>query len=449
MASKTMEHNQLTHNISRNQRSGKHSLLPISNYTLPGAEDITRIVLPNGIVVLARPNFNSVTVVVSGYIPVGGLLDPIEKLGLANFTSAALMRGTRKHNFQELYGLLESNGASLGFDCATHSTSFGGKALAEDLDLLISLITETLRFPIFPTEHVERLRAQLLTGLAMRAQDTAEMASLTLDQLLYKNHPYSNPEDGFPETIQTITRDDLIACHRQGYGPKGMVVAIVGAIDPQQAADKVAQYLGDWDNPLQVSEPALPSVTPITETLLKKVDIPGKSQADIEMGSPGPSRFSPDYMAAALGNNILGQFGMMGRIGEVVREQAGLAYYAHSNLSGGLGPGPWSVSAGVDPSNVTKAVELIGEEIKRFVVKKVEPEELSDSQANFIGRLPLSMESNGGVASALVNLERYSLGLDYYQKFPDLIRAITIDEIQETATRYFDPDRLGIAVAGP
>ncbi len=435
--------------VLRNKRLRKNSLPPISNYTLPGAEDITRTVLPNGIVVLARPNFNSVTVVISGYILVGGLLDPIEKLGLANFTSAALMRGTRQHPFQELYDLLESNGASLGYDCATHSTSFGGKALAEDLDLLFSLITETLRYPTFPQEHVERLRAQLLTGLAMRAQDTAEMASLTLDQLIYSNHPYRNPEDGYPETIQAISQEDLVACHHQAYGPKGMVIAIVGAIDPQQAAEIVAQYLGDWSNPDQVFEPELPSLTPLTKTTMQKVVIPGKSQADIAMGVAGPSRFSPDYMAAALGNNILGQFGMMGRIGEVVREQAGLAYFAHSSLSGGLGPGPWSISAGVDPVNVDMAVDLITQEIKRFVENRVLQNELSDSQANFIGRLPLSMESNSGVASALINLERYNLGLDYYQKFPDIVRAITIDEIREAAARYFIPDRLAISVAGP
>ncbi|MBN1537933.1 MAG: insulinase family protein [Anaerolineales bacterium] len=446
---KSMKHNLKINPRLNNQRHQKKSLPPISNYTLPGEEDITRVELPNGIVVLARPNFNSVSLVVSGYVPVGGLLDPIEKLGLANFTSIALMRGTRQHSFQALYDLLESNGASLGFDCATHSTSFGGKALSEDLELLLTVISETLRYPIFPKEHIERLRAQLLTGLAMRAQDTTQVASLTLDQLIYTNHPYRNPEDGYVETIQAITQEDLIACHRQAYGPQGSVIVIVGAIDPQKAIDKVAEFLGDWNNPDQLFEPELPPITPLTKTNTKKVEIAGKSQADIYMGIAGPSRFSPDYMAAALGNNILGQFGMMGRIGEAVREQAGLAYYAHSNLSGGLGPGPWSVSAGVDPSNVDQAIDLITQEIKRFVETKVSPEELSDSQANFIGRLPLSMESNAGVASALINLERYKLGLDYYQNFPSIIEAITIDDVKEVAARYFNPDCLGIAVAGP
>ena len=150
-----------------------------ANYSLPGADDITRLELPNGIVILTRPNFNSPSVTVSGQLRVGGLFDPDEKLGLADFTAAALMRGTQSRTFQQIYDTLESAGASLGWEGGTHTTSFGGKALAEDLDLLLELVADVLLEPSFPTHDIERLRAQLLTGLAIRAQDTADMASLT------------------------------------------------------------------------------------------------------------------------------------------------------------------------------------------------------------------------------------------------------------------------------
>jgi zinc protease len=139
---------------------------------------------------------------------------------------------------------------------------------------------------------------------------------------------------------------------------------------------------------------------------------------------------------------------MFGRIGESVREKSGLAYHASSSLSGGIGPGPWLFIAGVDPKNIENVIALIRQEVARFVSEPVTSEELTDSQANYIGRLPLSLESNAGVASALLNLERYTLGLDYYQRYPDLIRAITPAEILETAQRYLHPDRLAIATAG-
>jgi zinc protease len=228
-----------------------------------------------------------------------------------------------------------------------------------------------------------------------------------------------------------------------------MVVAVVGGIEPQAAVEMVAQALGDWKNPLQPEPPPLPDALPLQTTTRRKVDIPGKSQADIVLGAAGPKRRSPDWLAASLGNSVLGQFGMMGRIGELVREQEGLAYYAMSSLSGGLGPGPWEISAGVDPENIERAIVLMLQEITRFVAEPVTEEELADCQANFIGRLPLQLESNNGVANALLNLERYGLELDYYRRYANLVQAITPARVLEAARRYLDPNRLGIAVAGP
>ena len=417
-------------------------------HSFPGPDDIVRRELPNGIVVLFRPNMNTLSMVVTGYLSAGAIFEPDEKLGLAGFTALALMRGTAQHDFQQIYNALESNGASLGIDGGTHSIGFYGHALTEDLDLLTGTLAEALRWPVFPTEQVERLRDQLLAGLAIRAQDTSEMAALAFDELVYAGHPYSRPEDGYPVTIRSITRDDLAAFHEQYFGPSGMVISIVGGVDSERALDSVSRFLGDWENSKQPTQPDLPPLKPLREMISRQVNIPGKSEADIVMGVSGPPRRSSDFLAASLGNNILGQFGMFGRIGESVRERSGLAYHASSSLSGGIGPGPWLFIAGVEPKNLEKVIGLMRQEITRFIAEPVTGDELADSQANYIGRLPLSLESNAGVASALVNLERYTLGLDYYLRYPDLIRAITPVEILETAQRYLHPDRLAIATAG-
>lgn len=416
--------------------------------SIPGPDDITYIQLDNGITVLIRSNFNSPSVSVSGYLATGALSDPDQKLGLADFTASALMRGTTNRDFLNIYDALEAVGASLGYNGATHTTGFGGKSLAEDLTLLLEILAETLLTPTFPGQQVMRLRAQLLTNLAIRTQDTREMASLAFDQIVYQGHPYSRPEDGYPETVQNISREDLAAFHETHYGPRGMVIAIVGAVEPQAAINHVEHYLGQWQNLNQIGPPELPTVSHLEKEIIQKVEIPGKSQADIVLGVAGPARKSPDYLAAMLGNSILGQFGMMGRIGDVVRERAGLAYYAYSSLSGGLGPGPWSVLAGVNPENIPRAVDLIRDEIKRFRTDPVSTEELEDSKSNFIGRLPLSLESNSGVAGALLNLERYGLGLDYYQRFSSLVKAVTIEDVLRTAAVYFKPNSLAIGIAG-
>jgi len=416
---------------------------------LPGPNDIYREVLPNGITVLTRPNFNSPSVVISGYFEAGALFDTDEKLGLADFVTSALMRGTKKHSFDEIYNVLESVGAGLGFSTGVHKSGFSGRSLAEDLPLLLNLLSETLTQPAFPKTEVEKLRAQILTGLAISAEDTSDMANETFDKILYKGHPYSRSEEGSVETIKRITRDDLVRFHRGHYGPRGMVISIVGAVEAEEAVRQVKRALGGWQAKGQKEAPELPELKLLKKTVTKHHRIAGKSQSDLVIGTNGPKRRDAEYMSATLGNNVLGQFGMMGRIGEVVREKAGLAYYAYSSLYAGLGPGSWEVSAGVNPKNVDKATKLIIDELKRFVQKGVSEDELADSKANFVGRLPLSLESNGGVAGALLNIERHDLGLDYYLRYADLVNEVTREDVLKATRKFIDPDKLAIAVAGP
>jgi zinc protease len=417
--------------------------------TLPGADDITRAVLPNGIVVLSRANFNSPSVTISGHIDTGSIFENDDKLGLADFVSTMLMRGSQIHSSHEIYDQVEAVGASLGLSAGIHTTGFSGRCLAEDLPMLLDLLAEVVMIPAFPPEQVERLRSQLLTGLAMRAQDTGDMASLTFDEIVFANHPYSRPQDGYPETVRSITRDELAEYHRLHFGPRGMTVAVVGGMQPVRAVEQVEQAIGTWHNPQQPEQPPLPPVTPLKKTVRRHISLAGKVQADITMGAVGPKRKDPEYMAAALGNSILGQFGMMGRIGDVVRERSGLAYYAYSSMTGGIGPGTWDVSAGVNPENVQKAIDLIRREIRGFIQKGVTAEELADSQANFIGRLPLTLESNAGVAGALLKIERFGQSLDFYRQYPGLVREVTVEQVVETARKYLHPDRIAIASAGP
>src|SRR5215207_5151175 len=275
------------------------------------------------------------------------------------------------------------------------------------------------------------------------------MASMVFDQILFKEHPYSRPEDGHPETIKNITRNDLVRFHREYYGPRGLVIALVGGVKRDEAVRQVKRALGGWQVKGQKEAPELPTLKPMKKTVSKHHRIAGKSQSDLIVGTNGPMRRDPEFMSASIGNNILGQFGMMGRIGDVIRERSGLAYYAYSSLSAGIGPGSWEVNAGVNPQNVKKASSLIVDELKRFVQEGVTTDELADSKANFIGRLPLSLESNGGVASALLNIERHNLGLDYYHRYAYLVDVVTGEDVLNTARKFIDPTRLAMAVAGP
>lgn len=416
--------------------------------SMPGPDDVHRFVLENGIVVLCRQNLTSPSVQINGYLAYGSMFDPPEQLGLAQFTTLGLMKGTQKRSFSEIYDALESVGASLGLASSVHTTSFSGRALAEDLPLLLSILQESLTQPTFPPDQIERLRAQYVTGLEIRDQSTEDMASMTFDQMLFPGHPYGLPVDGYANTVKAISRDDLVEFHRRHAGPRGMVIAIVSSLSPEEALRQVRDALGGWNNPDQKAEPPFPAVSAPAQTRREHVELAGKSQADLVMGTLGPRRSDDDYVAASLGNNVLGQFGMFGRIGEVVREQSGLAYYASTHINASSEAGSWEVSAGVNPANLERAIELIIGELRRFTSEPVTLEELEDTQSYYLGRLPMQMESNAGVAGALINMERYQLGLDYYRRYPQMVLEVTPEKVLEAARRYIEPDKLYIATAG-
>ncbi len=417
--------------------------------SLPGPDNILRQVLPNGIVVLARESYATPSVNFVMGLKVGSLEDPQGQHGLADLTASALTRGTQSRSFLEIYETLEAQGAMLGVGAGAHTTSVSAKGLTEDFGLLLDLASDVIANPTFPDAEVDLLRSQKLTSLAIRDEQTQAVAQRAFQEMAYDEHPYRFFSDGYSETVAPLAAEDLRLFHRDHYGPKGMIVVVVGAISSEDAVASVAERMGSWDNSRQSTRPELPPLKQLAERTRRDISMAGKVQCDIVIGAPGPRRVDDDYLAAALSNSALGQFGLMGRIGEVVRETAGLAYYAYSSLVSGLGPGPWQVIAGVDPGNLEQAIDLILEELTKMYSEGITAEELRDNQSNFIGRLPLRLESNMGVASALMHLEQYQLGLDYYRRFPDLVAGTTQDDILGAVRRFLDPDCLAIAVAGP
>jgi zinc protease len=396
-----------------------------------------------------RENHASPAVVVTGYLQVGALDESPRQAGLADFTADALMRGTANRSLEEIYGSLEAVGASLGVSGGTHTTGFGGKSLAEDVPLLFDLLSEVLRQPSFPPDEVEKLRGEILADLAERAHDTRRMANLAFYELAYpEGHPYAVSSIGYPETVTGIERDDLVVFYDGGYGPRGTAIVVVGAVETSEAVARVEAALGDWEGRTHEREP-LPKVDRLREVRKRVVSITDKTQSDVVLGYPGPPRTHPDYLDARVCNTILGVFGLMGRLGENVRDEQGLAYSSYSRLSGGPGPGPWRVLAGVDPANVERAVESIRAEIRRMCDELVDGDELKDSQAYLTGSMPLQLETNEGVARTILNMERYGLGLDYLQRYKDLIDAVTPERVRAAARRWLDPDAYALAIAGP
>ena len=422
----------------------------MAKVTFPGPNTIQQFHLENGLKVLIYENFAVDLVVVDGLWRAGGLSVPREKAGLADLTAAMLLRGTQERSFGDIYAQLESVGASLYFNSGRHVSEFGGNALSEDLDMVLDLAAEALTKPTFPEEQLERLRAERLTALQIRANDTRAVAGRTFRELLYgMAHPYSISLAGTPESLAAVSREDVVAFHEDYYGPRDGIITIVGAVKAEDALTKVENAFGKWQNIAQQQSPEVPDVDQPAEIIQSYKPLKDKTQTDIVLGWLGPRRDQPDYLHASLANTVLGVFGMMGRLGKSVREEQGLAYYASSRLQTGLGPSPWLVSTGVSPDKVDQAIESIKVEVRRMQDELVPEAELADSKAYRTGSLPVSLETNDGLAGIIMDMEYLGLGLDYLHRFGDLMNSITADDVQKAAQTYLNAEAMALAIAGP
>ncbi len=418
------------------------------NGSIPDSNTILRERFANGSTLLAYPNPTSPAVYFTGYMQPGAIAVPEDQIGLPSFTTDMLITGTKRLNFQQLHDKIESVGASLSMGTGHLSTTFFGQCLREDLETIWSLLVEVIQEPAFAEKQFKRVRNQILTGIAIQNQDTAEMASQAFNQALYGTHPYAYPDIGCAQTVANFQKDQLEAFHQTHYGPKGLVLAVSGGIEPEMAQEIFSRTIASWQVENQGSPTLLPPFNPPTSSIRTHVPLEGKNQSDLIIGVPAPKTISRDYQVCSIGNAIFGKYGMMGRIGRVVREKAGLAYEVSSHLGAGIGPTAWTISAGVNPDNLEKAITLLKKELERFRGEPVTQQELLDVKTQSLGRLPLSLETNSGIASVLVSLERYGYSLDHLRELPGIIESVTAEEILAAAQRYWDMDKLVITSAG-
>ena len=416
--------------------------------SLPCSINIAQFQLDNGIRIYAYENPASPAVVVNGYLEAGSRDVLPQKAGLASFTTDCLMRGTEHYSYEQLFELTESIGANLSVSSGIHITGFYAKSLAEDLPAMFTMLSDVIRRPTFPAEEIEKERSEWLSDLDERANSTRAQAGMAFGELCYpENHPYHYAADGYPETARAITRDDVVAFHREHYAPKGMVIVVVGAVKAAQVLEYVQAAFGDW----QATRPQraeMPPTPPIVGQPRRHISMPGKSQTNLMWGYPGPSCTDPDWISCTLMNSILGQFGMYGRLGESVRKEEGLVYYIGSAFQGGPGPGSWCLYAGTNPKSVERVVDLSVAEVRRIRLRKVSAMELEDNKSYFTGVMPLGLETNEGIAAQITNMVRYDLGLDHLLHYPRLVNAVTVADIRASAQKWLDPDNFVLTSAG-
>lgn len=425
--------------------AGRHGLaVPVS------PDLVVREPIGNGAVALIRRQPANPSVAVAGYLRAGAMADPVDRQGLALLTSAMLTRGTVSYTSQRLAETLDSIGASLNVRADMEGAVIAAQCLAEDADRVLELMSEVVMQPTFPPEEIEKQRGRIITGIREGRLDTRAAADKAFRQAAYPPaHPHHRTPEGEEESVSAITRDDLVMFHRRHFRPEGCVIAIVGDLAPEQVVGRLKALWDGW-RPLGAAHTAAPpDVGPAPSVQRRVVSIPGKTQADIVLGEPGFARTSPDFYAGMIADLILGRLGLMGRLGATVRDEEGLAYYVYSQAQAGFLPGPWAVRAGVNPRNVDRAVEGILREIRGLQREPVRDGELSDAQNYLTGSLAVRLETNAGIAQALLEIELFNLGLDYLLRYPGLIRAVTPEAIGAAAARYLDLNGYTAAIAVP
>ena len=418
---------------------------------------VVRTILGNGIVLLLYPNPTSPSVAIAAEHAAGAILESEGQCGLAGLTAGALNRGTTTRSFMRFSAELDDVGASLSFGSGIESGSFSGRALAEDLEVLLRLAADGLRNPIFPAKEVAQLRDQALTGIAHVEDNPSALADRRFRELMFgRDNPYGRPDDGYADTVGALTAELVRDFHASVFDPGSLTVAVVGAIDPDEARDRCAEYFEGWsvptsrvvkrrDDAIRTFDRAVvgPGVT------REELALPGKTQTELTLGWAGVRRLDPEYYPVVIGNYILGQLGLGGRIGASVRDEQGLAYHATSHAESGRARMPWTIRAGVNPENVQRAVDSGLDEASRLADEPPSDEELSLTKQAMIGSLPLRLERNAGIADVLLSIEAYGLGLDYLECYPRLVEAVTGDDVRSAAARFIGRDAYTLVTAGP
>jgi zinc protease len=408
-----------------------------------------RTVLGNGAVVIVQETSTTPAVTINATIRAGGVHEPRSLPGLAFLAGRVLDRGTERRSGAVIAEELDDCGVALRIASSRHMMSVSCTCLSEDFEQVLAIALDVVRHPVFPEQEVAKRKAECVAALRQDEDNPGARALEALFELLYgTTHPYGRRAKGTLESIERMTRADLVAFHEERVSPAAVSVAIVGHVKPEHALERAALELGDWSGSV-AADPALPSPPGQPSRRRRVIQMPGKSQSDIAYGFVAIPRLDPRFYAYWVMNNILGEFGLGGRLADNIRERQGMAYYAFSAFDPSIGHGPLVVRAGVDPVNVDRALGAIDLEVGRMGTEGPTAQELAETQQYLIGSIPRTLETNAGIASFLQSEELFGLGLDYDQRLPNYLRGVTLEQVRAAAGEILHPDRAAVAVAGP
>jgi zinc protease len=406
--------------------------------------------LNNGLKVLLVENASLPTVSMTASVLAGARYDPEPKAGLAIMASRLLDEGTENRSSLEIADAIESVGGAIETDGSFERIIATSSVLNRDIDLGLELLADLVIRPIFPEEYVEKEKERTLAEI-VSAQDRPQVvAGWAFNELVYKDHPLHRPSHGYPHTVEGLTRSDLREFHDRYFAPNNVILSIVGDFKAPDLWPKIEKAFGNWQRKA-IERPTYPPPVRQTDKRVKYIPMPAQ-QLNIYLGHLGVARTNPDYYALQVLDTILGGgAGFTARIPQRLRDELGLAYttFASITMTAGLDPGRFISFIGTSPENMKLAIDGLLNEIRRIIEQPVSPEELQDAQDYLTGSFVFAFESSPQIARFLVHAEVYGLGFDYMEKYPNYIRAITVEDISRVARKYLDSENYTLVVVGP
>jgi len=403
-------------------------------------------VLANGLTLILSERRGLPIVSANLVFKTGSDANPADRPGLANFVAAMLDEGTATRSALQIADEVARLGASLTTGSSTDATTISGRSLSTNFAATLDLMADITLRPSFPADEIERQRANRLAQLVQQRDSPAQVAGEVMAAALYgPRHPYGYTELGTEASNKTMTRDEMAAFWKQHFVPNNAALVVAGDISMNELRALVEKAFGSWQRGTP-SKPGL-GAPETTRARLVLVDKPGTPQTQVRVASIGAARSSPDFRALQVMNNALGGL-FSGRINMNLRERRGYSYGTYSQFMFRRSPGPFVVAGGIRTDATAPAVTEIFNEIAGMIAKPMGADELQKAKDALANSLPGAFETSVNAVSSFSNIFMYDLGLDYYTRYAQEVRAVTAEQALAVARKYLVPDRLVVIAVG-
>ena len=401
--------------------------------------------LPNGLQVVVVEHREQPAVSLRAIVRAGSAQDPAGRPGVAAMVSMLLDQGTESRTAQQVAETIDAAGGLLNTGLGRDLSFVNTVVMKDDLALGMRLVADLLRSPAFAPEELERQRQQVLSGLKVAYQDPEYLADLVFDRLVYGDHPYGVPGNGTVESVQAMTRDDLLAFHRAHYAPNNTLLAVVGDVALDEALAAVTDAFGDWGRRDLPPPPAARPPEPARRVVV--IDRPDAAQTEIRVGQIGVHRKVDDYVAVDLLIKILGGAGA-NRLHRVLRIERGLTYSASADIESLKQGGQFAGQTSTRAETTGEALRLMVDEFSRLKRERVGDRELADAKAYLTGNFPLTIETPEQIATHVLNALFYDLPLRDLETYRQRVNAVTVEDVARAALRLLQPDKLTMVLVG-